>query len=83
MKSKSCLNQLKYFHVNKSFEGFAIDIIYLLVTRYVRAKVFTFDYLNTVIQSCCYCEIDKKSKPQIIKVTSITNLIKQLVKHGI
>ena len=83
MKSKSCLNQLKYFHVNNGlppdlahdlFEGFAIDIMNLLVTRYLRAKVFTFDDLNTVIQSFCYSEIDKKNKPQTIKVTSIANL---------
>ena len=83
MKSKSYLNQLKYFHVNNGlppdlahdlFEGFAIDIMNLLVTRYLRAKVFTFDDLNTVIQSFCYSEIDKKNKPQTIKVTSIANL---------
>ena len=44
MKSKSCLNQLKYFHINNGlppdlphdlFEGFAIDIMNLLVTRYL------------------------------------------------
>ena len=77
------LNQLKYFYVNNGlppdlvhdlFEGFAIGIMNLFVTRYLRKKVFTFDDLNTVIQSFCYSEIDKKNKPQVIKVTSIANL---------
>ena len=76
MKSKPCLNQLKYFHVNNGlpldlahdlFEGFAIDIMNLLVTRYLRAKVFRFDDMNKIIQSFCYSEIDKKNKSQVIK----------------
>ena len=46
----------------------------LLVRRYLQAKVFTFDDLNTVIQNVCYSETDKKNKPQTIKVTSIANL---------
>ena len=51
----------------------------LLVTIYLRTKVITYDNLNIVIHSFCYLEVEKKNKPQTIKVTSIANLkVKQI-----
>ena len=51
MKSKSCLN-LDLAH--DLFEGFAIDIINLLITSYLQASVFTFDDLNRVTKGFRY-----------------------------
>ena len=68
MKSESWLNQLKYFHVSNGlpldlahdlFKDLTIAIMNLLVTSYLQANVFTFDDLNTVIQSLCYSELIK------------------------
>ena len=79
---------MKYFHVFNGLpsdlacdllEGSAIDIMNLLVTRYLRAKIF--DDMKTFIQTFCYSEIDKKNKPQVTPIAKL--IVKQFVKCGI
>ena len=59
-------------------EGFAKDILNIVIVRCLQQNYFTIDDLNNVILSFSYSDIDKKNKPQVIKTTSVANLnIKQ------
>ena len=87
IKSNSCLNQLQHFHVvnglppdlgHDLLEGFAKDILNIVIFRCLQQNYFTIDDLNNVILSFSYSDIDKKNNPQVIKTTSFANLnIKQ------
>ena len=83
IKQRSCLNSLKYFHVvdglpphiaHDNFEGVAIDIICNIITGLVSEdKLFSIDFLNGKIASFEYSRIDKKNKPQPLKIISPSN----------
>ena len=87
MKSNSCLNQMQHFHVvnglpsnlgHDLLEGFAKDILNILIVRCLQQKYFTIDDLNNIILSFSYSDIVKKNKPHVIRTTSVANLnIKQ------
>ena len=87
MKSNSYLNQMQHFHVvnglpsnlgHDLLEGFAKDILNILIVRCLQQKYFTIDDLNNIILSFSYSDIVKKNKPHVIRTTSVANLnIKQ------
>ena len=83
IKSNSCLKQLQHFHLVNGLppdlgldllEGFAKDVLNIVIVRWLPQKYFTID----VIPNFSYSDIEKKNKSQVIKTTSVANLkIKQ------
>ena len=78
---------MQHFHVvnglpsnlgHDLLEGFAKDILNILIVRCLQQKYFTIDDLNNIILSFSYSDIVKKNKPHVIRTTSVANLnIKQ------
>ena len=82
IKSNSCLNELKFFHVAEGlppdlahdvFEGFAIDFMSGIIGMLVEQKCFTLQELNNRISTFEYARIDKTNKPQLLKIISIVS----------
>ena len=83
IKHGSVLNKLNYYHVTSGlppdlahdlFEGFAVDFVTQILICCVRANYLTLDDFNDKLASFSYCEVDKKNKPQPVKVKSLTTL---------
>ena len=82
IKSNSCLNELKFFHVAEGlppdlahdvFEGFAIDFMSGIIGMLVEQKCFTLQELNNRISTFEYARIDKTNKPQLLEIISIVS----------
>ena len=80
---KSCLNELRYYHVTDGlpgdlahdvFEGFGNHLLVALTVRWIKNKRLTIDCINTRILQFPYADIDKNNKPQILKIKPLTQL---------
>ena len=67
IKSNSCLKQLQHFHLVNGLppdldldllEGFAKDVLNIVIIRWLQQKYFTID----VIPNFSYSDIEKKNK---------------------
>ena len=81
--SECCLNNLQFFHIvdgcppdvsHDVYEGFAKDLVKLLIQHLISSKYFSLSFLNERIQSFPYCEVDKKNKPQTLYAKSMNKL---------
>ncbi len=81
IKTKSCLNELNYFHVidglppdlaHDCFEGFAVDLVTNVIVNFVKKGFFSLEVFNDRIENFPYATIDRQNKPQITKIKALT-----------
>ena len=72
VKSDSPFNNLKYFHTiwgcpsdvaHDIFEGFALDVLYMIVKHCISKKYFDLKLLNDRIQNFSYIGAHRRNKP--------------------
>ena len=76
IKSRSPLNQLRYFHVaghqpfdifHDIYEGLAIDVISNVTRYFIQNGYISISQFNNKLLTFSYTECDKADKPQLIK----------------